>query len=109
MYSCAYVHTFRRLDTDLGEALGFLHRPDNSFNEFFNLLIQPTNIRILLRRLLIHLHRLNPRIIFRRKSVEDEIGVFVDADEIARFELFVVDEADERQEDGLTSTSLDDG
>ena len=50
------LDTFWCLDTDLLEALSFFHGPHNSFDKFFDLLVQTADVGVLLCRLLIDLH-----------------------------------------------------
>ena len=67
------VLTLRCLDANLLESLRLLHRPYNSLDQLLNLLVQTTNICVLLRRLLIDLHGLDSAVVFRGKCVQNEI------------------------------------
>jgi hypothetical protein len=51
--------TLRSLDANLLKTLGLLHWPHNGFHELLNLLVEPSNICVLLRRLLVHFHSLD--------------------------------------------------
>lgn len=88
--------TFRGLDANLLEPIGFLHGPHNRLDQLLDLLIQPAHVSVLLRGLLIHLHGFDSAVIFGRQGVEDEIRVLVNADEIGGLQLVRVDEANER-------------
>lgn len=55
--------TLRRLDANLLEALGFLHGPHYSLDQLFNLFVKTTNICVLLRWLLVDLHRLDSAVV----------------------------------------------
>ena len=77
-------------DADFLEPLGFLHGPYDGFHQLLNLLVQASNIRVLLCWLLIHFHGLHSAVILGRQCIEDEIGIFVHANEITRLELLVV-------------------
>lgn len=101
--------TLWRLDANLLEALGLLHGPHDGLDELLNLLVQPTDVAVLLSRLLVNLHGLDSAIVLCRESVEDQVRVLVDADQVAGLEGFGVDEADEGQEDGLSRRRLDHG
>ena len=57
----------------------------------------------------VDLHGLDSRVVLCRKLFEDEVRVLVDADEVAGFHVLGVNEADHRQEVGLTGRRLDDG
>ena len=65
------MRTLGRLDADLLEPLSLLHWPDDSLNELFDLLVQTTNICILLGRLLVDLHCLHSAVVFGGQCVED--------------------------------------
>jgi hypothetical protein len=58
--------TFGSFDANLLKALRLLHRPDNGFYKLLDLLVQTTNICVLLCRLLIDLHSLDSAVIFSR-------------------------------------------
>ena len=73
------------------------------------MLVESTDVGIGLCRLLVHLHRLDSRVVLGGEGVENEVGILVDTDQISRFEGFGGNESDERKEDGLTSRGLDDG
>jgi hypothetical protein len=102
------MHTLWRLDADLLEPFSLLHGPDDSLDELLNLLVQTTDICVLLGRLLIDLHRLHSAVVLGGQCVKDEIRVFVDTDKVTGLEFLVVDQTDERQEDGLSCGCLDD-
>jgi hypothetical protein len=101
--------TFWRFNTDLLEFLSLLHRPYYGFHKLFNLLVQASNIGVLLSRLLVHFHRLHTAVIFGREGIQNKIRILIDTDKITRSELLVVDQTDEREEDGLSGGGLDDG
>ena len=101
--------TFGSLDSNLLEALGLLHGPDNSLYQLFDLLVQTTNVGVLFGGLLVHFHGLDSAVVLGGECVENEIRVLVDTDEITRLKLFVVDKTDQGEEDGLASRCLDDG
>jgi len=103
------LRTFGSLDSNLLETLGLLHGPDNSLYQLFNLLVQTTDVGVLFGGLFVDFHGLDSAVVLGGESVENEVRVLIDTDEITRLELFVVDEADEGQEDGLASGGLDDG
>ena len=100
---------FGGFDADLLEALGFFHRPHDRFDKLFDLLVQAAHVRVFLRRLFVDFHGFDARVVFCGEGVEDEVGVFVDADEVARVKGGVVDEADEWEEDGLAGGGFDYG
>lgn len=106
---CVHKPTLGSLDSDLLEALSLLHRPDNSLDQLFNLLVQTTHICVLFRGLLVDLHGLDSAVIFGGQSVKDQVRVLVDTDEVSRLELLVVHKADEGEEDGLSGGCLDNG
>ena len=101
--------TFRCSDTQCLELFGLLHRENDRFDEFFNLLVETSDVGIRLCRLLVNLHGLDSGVVLGGEGVEDEVRVLVDADQISRFERFGGDESDEGEEDGLTGGGLDDG
>jgi hypothetical protein len=103
------IYTFGSLDANLLKPLRLFHGPYHSLDELFDLLVQASNIGVLLCRLLVDLHGLDSAIVFSGKSIQDKIRILVDTDEVAGLELFVIHESDERKEDGLTSRGLDDG
>jgi len=95
--------TFGGLDSNLLEALGLLHGPDDSLDQLFNLLVQTTNVGVLFGRLLVDLHGLDSAVVLGGECVENEVRILVDANEVTRLELFVVDKTDQGQEDCLAS------
>jgi hypothetical protein len=100
--------TFGSLDSNLLEALGLLHGPDDSLDQLFNLLVQTTDVGVLFGGLLVDFHGLNSAVVLGRECVENEVRVLVDTDEITGLELFVVDKTNQGEEDGLASRCLDD-
>ena len=56
----------------------------------------------------INLHSLYTTIILGGKRVENQVGVLVHANQVARLQLVRVDQADERKEDGLPGRGLND-
>ena len=54
-----------------------------------------------------YLHGLDPRVVFCGELFQDEVGVLVDANEVARLQLFRLDETDDRQEVRLSRRCLD--
>jgi hypothetical protein len=103
------VLTLWRLDANLLESFGLLHRPDNSFNELLDLLVQTSNISVLLSWLLVDLHGLDTAVVLGGQGIENKIGVLVHTNQVTGLQLLVVDETDERQEDGLSCGGFDDG
>lgn len=101
--------TLGSLDTQRLELLGLLHGQDDSLDELLDLFVQPSNVGVRVCRLLIDLHRLDSRVILRWQSIENEVRILVDANEVSWLERLGGDESDEGEEDGLTSGSLDDG
>lgn len=67
------VHTLGRLDADLLEPLRLLHGPYNGLDQLVNLLVEATDIRVLLGRLLINLHGLDPAVVLGRERVQHQI------------------------------------
>lgn len=61
------------LDANLLESFSLLHRPDDSLNELFNLLVQASYICIFLCRLLVDLHSLDSAVVLCGQRVKDEI------------------------------------
>lgn len=101
-------HTLWRLDANLLEPLRLLHGPDDGLDKLLDLLVETTNVRVLLCRLLIDLHGLDSAVVLGRKRVENEIGVLIDTNKIARLQGGGVDQTDQREEDGLSCRCLDD-
>src|SRR5690242_16089111 len=66
-------HTFGCLDANLLEPLCLLHGPYNSLHQLFNLLVQTSDISVLLRWLFINLHGLDSAVIFGGQCVQNEI------------------------------------
>ena len=54
-----------------------------------------------------HLHGLDPRVVFCGELFQDEVGVLVDANEVARLQLFRLDQTDHGQEVRLSRRGLD--
>jgi hypothetical protein len=71
------------------------------------LLVQPSNIRILLRRLLLQFHRFDSRVVLCWQLLKQDVGVLVDTHQFSGFEVCTVHQARDRQEDGVSGTSLD--
>jgi hypothetical protein len=65
--------TFGSLDSDLLEALSLLHRPDNSFDQLFNLLVQTTDVGVLFGGLLVDFHGLDSAVVLGGECVENEV------------------------------------
>jgi hypothetical protein len=102
-----HERTLAALDSQRLELVCLLHRKYNRLDQLLNLLIQSSNVRIRIRRFLIHLHRLDPRIVLGRQRIEDEVRVLVDSDEVSGLERGGGDEADEGEENGLARRGLD--
>ena len=98
--------TLRWFNAEGLEFICLLHRQHDGFHQFFDLLLQTTNISVCFGGALVDLHRLYPGVEFGWKFVEYEIRVLVDTDEIGRLELFGRDETDEGEEYGLSSGCL---
>ena len=62
------------------------HRKHDGLDELADLLVQASDVRVVFRRLLVHLHDLHPRVILRWEGVQHQVAVFVHANEVARFE-----------------------
>jgi hypothetical protein len=60
-----------------------------------------TDVCVLLRRPLVYLHRLDPRVVFCGKGVENEVAVLLDTDKVSRLQFGGVYQTDEGKEDGL--------
>jgi hypothetical protein len=99
-------HTFRSLNPNLLKPLRLLHRPHDSLHQLLNLLVQTPHIRILLGRLLIDLHSLNPAIILRRQRVKHQITILIHANQIPWLQLLMIHEPNKWQENSLPSTRL---
>jgi hypothetical protein len=67
------THTLRRLDANLLKAFSLLHGPDDSLYQLFNLLVQASDIGVLLRRLLVDLHGLHAAVILGGQRVQDKV------------------------------------
>ena len=77
------------------------HGQHDGLHQLLDLLLKSSNIAVVLRWLLVNLHRLHTRIILGRQRVQDEVGVLVDAHQVARLEFVRVNQTDDGQEDGL--------
>ena len=88
-------HTLGSFDADLLETICLLHGPDDGLHELFYLLIQTTNVAVLLGGLFIDFHSLDSAIVLSGQGVQDEVGILIDADKIAGLEGLVIDQADE--------------
>lgn len=60
------MRTLRRLDTELREPLSLLHGPHDGLDDLLDLLVQTSDIRVLLRGLLIDLHGLHAVVVLCR-------------------------------------------
>mmetsp|Transcript_31688 Transcript_31688/g.75269 ORF Transcript_31688/g.75269 Transcript_31688/m.75269 type:complete len:334 (+) Transcript_31688:294-1295(+) len=73
-----------RLDPEGAELVLVRDGEDDRLHELLDLLVQPANVRVVLRWLLVHLHGLHPGVVLRRERVEDEVAVLVDSHQVAR-------------------------
>lgn len=82
-------------------------RQDDSLSQLLNLLVQASNIRILLRWLLLKFHGLDSRIILRRQLLQKDIRILINADQFPRPKLRRIYKSRHRQEDSIPGASLD--
>ena len=85
-----------------------LHGEDNSFNKFFNLLIQPANICVHFRRFLIDFHSLDSTVVFGRECIEHEVRILVETKQVSWLERGWINESNDGEEYCLTGRGLDD-
>ncbi|MPC22113.1 hypothetical protein E2C01_015121 [Portunus trituberculatus] len=67
-------------------------------NQLLNLLIQSSNVAVLLCGSLVHLHGLHPRVVLSWQCLQDQVGVLVHPHQIPRLEGLGVHQANDRQE-----------
>lgn len=48
---------------------------DYGFHQLLDLLVQAADVAVVLRRLLVHLHRLHARIVLRWERIQDQIRI----------------------------------
>jgi len=94
------------LDAEVGESLLVCHRQHDRLDELLDLVLEAADVVKLLRRLLVHLHRLDARVKLGRQRLEDEVRVLVHSDQVCRLEAVRLDEAGDREEDGLPRRRL---
>ena len=95
-------------NTQLLESLFMSHWKDNGLNKFLNLLVQTSDIRVFFRWPLIDLHSLNSRVIVGRQLLIDDKTLLVHRDEIAWFDVFWLNHAEDGQIDSMPGCSLND-
>lgn len=83
-------------------------RQHDSLSQFFDLLVQASDISVLLRRLFLKLHGLDPRVILSRQLLQQNIGVLINANQLSRPEFRRIDKSRHREEDGIPGAGLDD-
>ena len=98
-----------RMHAQIFEAVLVGHGQHDSLDELFDLLVEAADVAVLFRGTLVHFHGFNARVVLDGQLLKYEIRVLVDADQIARLELFWLYEANHRQKVGLTRRCLDDG
>mmetsp|Transcript_3584 Transcript_3584/g.8555 ORF Transcript_3584/g.8555 Transcript_3584/m.8555 type:complete len:259 (-) Transcript_3584:84-860(-) len=85
------------------------HGQDNGFDQFLNLLVGTSNVRVFLRGSLIDFHGLNSRIEFRRKLFQNQIGIFVCSHQVTGFEFVRIHQTRNGQKDRLSRGSPNNG
>jgi hypothetical protein len=68
-----HTRTLGCLDADLLEPLGLLHGPHYRLNELLDLLVQTSDIGVLLRWLLVDFHGLDTAVVLGGQGVENEV------------------------------------
>ncbi|CAN8007616.1 unnamed protein product, partial [Ixodes pacificus] len=101
--------TFGRADAQVDELLLVGHWEHDGFDEFLDLFVETADVGVLLCGTLVHFHRLDPGVVLLRQRFKDEVRVLVNTHQVARAQLFGVDESDDWQKVGLTGGGLDDG
>merc|ERR1711935_271304 len=64
-----------RLDADVDEALLVRHGQHDRLHQLLDLVVAPAHVVELIRGLLIHLHRLDTRVVLVGQRLEDEVAV----------------------------------
>ena len=82
------------MDTDVFELCFVCHGQDDGFHQLLDLLVQTTDVRVLLCGPGVHLHRLHPRVVLGGELLQDEVGVFVHAHQVARFHVLRFNQSD---------------
>mmetsp|Transcript_121017 Transcript_121017/g.387456 ORF Transcript_121017/g.387456 Transcript_121017/m.387456 type:complete len:206 (+) Transcript_121017:867-1484(+) len=83
------------------------HRQDDGLHQLLNLLVQTTDVAVLIRGALINLHRLHARVVLSRELVQHQVRILVHTDQVVGLDIAGLDQADDRQENRLTSSRLD--
>mmetsp|Transcript_7696 Transcript_7696/g.26505 ORF Transcript_7696/g.26505 Transcript_7696/m.26505 type:complete len:458 (+) Transcript_7696:35-1408(+) len=94
-------------DSQVLKVLLVRHGQHDGLHQLPDLLVQASDVRVVLRGLLVHLHHLDPRVVLGRQGVQHQVAVLVHADEVARLEGLRVDQAHDRQEDRLPRAGLE--
>lgn len=84
------------------------HRQDDRLDQLLDLLVQATDVRILLGGPFVHFHRLDASIVFGRQRFQYQIRVLVHADQIAGLQFLRVHQADDGQKVCLPCGRFDD-
>ena len=72
-------HALGRMHAEVLEAVLVRHGEDDRFDELLDLLVEAADVAVLLRRSLVHLHRLDARVVLDRQLLQYQIRVLVHA------------------------------
>mmetsp|Transcript_99148 Transcript_99148/g.300955 ORF Transcript_99148/g.300955 Transcript_99148/m.300955 type:complete len:210 (+) Transcript_99148:1637-2266(+) len=103
-----HQHAFWRRDSDGLKTLLVRHWQHDGLDQLLDLLVQATDVTVLVGWPLVNLHGLHPRVVLGRQLVKHQVGVLVDSDEVVRAQVLSLHEAYDWQEDGLPRRGLHD-
>ena len=84
------------------------HGEHHGLQQLLDLFVQTTNIAVLLSGPGVDLRGLHPAVLLRRQGKQDQVTVFVDSNQIPRFEFLWLQQPSNWQKVGLSSSGLDD-
>mmetsp|Transcript_7861 Transcript_7861/g.23192 ORF Transcript_7861/g.23192 Transcript_7861/m.23192 type:complete len:227 (+) Transcript_7861:699-1379(+) len=95
-------HALWRSDTHSVKHVLVRHGEHHRLDQLLDLLVRPSNVAVILRRPLIHLHSFHTRVKLSRKFLQNEIRILVCAHKVRWFQVRDVNKTGDRKIDCLT-------